>query len=68
MENSKKVIIIGAGIAGLAAGNYLQMNGYDSEIFENNDQQRTSRPEGFLYDRTVGGTGRRASIRSHDRS
>ncbi len=32
--NSKKVIIIGAGIAGLSAGCYLQMNGYDTEIFE----------------------------------
>lgn len=31
---SKKIIIIGAGIAGLAAGCYAQMNGYDSEIFE----------------------------------
>jgi phytoene dehydrogenase-like protein len=34
VENNKKIIIIGAGIAGLAAGNYLQMNGYDTEIFE----------------------------------
>ena len=30
----KKINIIGAGIAGLAAGCYLQMNGYDTEIFE----------------------------------
>ena len=30
----KKVNIIGAGIAGLSAGCYLQMNGYDTEIFE----------------------------------
>jgi phytoene dehydrogenase-like protein len=30
----KKINIIGAGIAGLAAGNYLQMNGYNTEIFE----------------------------------
>ncbi len=30
----ERVIIIGAGIAGLSAGCYLQMNGYDSEIFE----------------------------------
>ena len=31
---NRKVIIIGAGIAGLSAGCYLQMNGYDTEIFE----------------------------------
>ena len=30
----KKVKIIGAGIAGLSAGCYLQMNGYDTEIYE----------------------------------
>lgn len=29
-----KVIIIGAGISGLSAGCYLQMNGYDTEIYE----------------------------------
>jgi phytoene dehydrogenase-like protein len=31
---SRKVAIIGAGIAGLATGSYLQMNGFDVEIFE----------------------------------
>lgn len=31
---TKKIIIIGAGIAGLSAGCYAQMNGYDSEIYE----------------------------------
>ena len=31
---NNKVIIIGAGIAGLSAGCYLQMNGYDTEIME----------------------------------
>lgn len=30
----KKVYIIGAGIAGLTVGSYLQMNHYDTEIFE----------------------------------
>ncbi|MFI5360160.1 MAG: phytoene desaturase family protein [Halanaerobiales bacterium] len=30
----KRVIIIGAGIAGLSAASYLQRNGYDTEIFE----------------------------------
>jgi len=32
--SDKKVIIIGAGIAGLCVGSYLQMNGYNTEIFE----------------------------------
>jgi phytoene dehydrogenase-like protein len=32
--DKKKVIIIGAGISGLSAGCYLQMNGYETEIFE----------------------------------
>ena len=31
---NKKVIIIGAGIAGLSSGVYLRMNGYETEIFE----------------------------------
>jgi phytoene dehydrogenase-like protein len=30
----QKVAIIGGGIAGLATGCYLRMNGYDTEIFE----------------------------------
>ncbi len=30
----KKIAIIGAGIAGLSAGIYAQMNGFDSEIYE----------------------------------
>jgi phytoene dehydrogenase-like protein len=37
MAEGKKVLIIGAGIAGLAAGCYAQMNGYESEIFELHD-------------------------------
>jgi len=32
--SNNKVIIIGAGISGLSAGCYLQMNGYDTEIIE----------------------------------
>ena len=34
----KRVIIIGAGIAGLSAGCYGQMNGYQTEIFEMHTQ------------------------------
>lgn len=33
---SKKVVIIGAGIAGLSLGCYLQMNGFSTEIYEAN--------------------------------
>ena len=34
----RSVIIIGAGIAGLSAGCYLQMNGYRTQIFELHDK------------------------------
>ena len=34
----KSVIVIGAGIAGLSAGCYAQMNGYKSRIFEMHDK------------------------------
>jgi phytoene dehydrogenase-like protein len=34
VKTMKKVTIIGAGIAGLSVGCYLQMNGYDTRIFE----------------------------------
>jgi phytoene dehydrogenase-like protein len=34
----KSIIIIGAGIAGLSAGCYLQMNGYRTQIFELHDK------------------------------
>jgi phytoene dehydrogenase-like protein len=34
MERKKRVIIIGAGLAGMSAGCYLQINGFDTEIFE----------------------------------
>ena len=33
----KKVVIIGAGVAGLSAGCYASMNGYDVEIHEAQD-------------------------------
>jgi len=37
MKNNQSIIIIGAGIAGLSAGCYGQMNGYQTEIFELHD-------------------------------
>ncbi|MBK5111979.1 MAG: NAD(P)/FAD-dependent oxidoreductase [Candidatus Heimdallarchaeota archaeon] len=33
-----KIIIIGGGLAGLSAGCYLQINGFDTEIFEMHDK------------------------------
>jgi phytoene dehydrogenase-like protein len=36
--NQKSVIIIGAGIAGLSAGIYARMNGFDTQIFEMHTQ------------------------------
>jgi len=30
----KSVTIVGSGVAGLSAGCYLQMNGYDTQILE----------------------------------
>lgn len=48
------IIIIGAGIAGLAAGCYAQMNGYQSQIFEMHDQPgglcTSWRRQGFIFD------------------
>ena len=38
LMTTKKVNIIGAGIAGLSAGCYLQMNGYQTQIFEMHDK------------------------------
>ncbi len=38
MTNQKSIIIIGAGMAGLSAGCYAQMNGFDSQIFEMGDK------------------------------
>ena len=37
MSQPKSIMIIGGGIAGLAAGIYGQMNGYRTEIFELHD-------------------------------
>jgi len=34
----KKVLVIGAGIAGLSAASYLQRNGFDTEIYELHDK------------------------------
>jgi phytoene dehydrogenase-like protein len=38
MSMAKSIIIIGAGIAGLSAGCYGQMNGYQTQIFEMHDK------------------------------
>lgn len=38
MAENKKLIIIGAGIAGLSAGCYARVNGYDVDIYEMHDK------------------------------
>jgi phytoene dehydrogenase-like protein len=55
MKNSATdIVIIGAGIAGLAAGCYAQMNGYRSQIFEMHDQPgglcTAWQRQGFVFD------------------
>ena len=35
---SKKIVIIGGGMAGLSAGIYSQQNGFETEIIEMNNQ------------------------------
>lgn len=50
----KKVTIIGAGMAGLSTGCYLQMNGYDTEIFELNNTPgglcTSWKRDGYIFD------------------
>jgi protoporphyrinogen oxidase len=54
MKNSADIIIIGAGIAGLAAGCYAQMNGFRSQIFEIHHQPgglcTAWQRQGFVFD------------------
>ena len=59
----KSIIIIGAGIAGLSAGCYGQMNGYRTQIFEMNDKPgglcTAWKRSGYTFDgciHSVGGT------------
>jgi phytoene dehydrogenase-like protein len=51
---AKKVIIIGAGLAGLATGIYARTNGYDAQIFEHGNQpggvSATWKRKGFMID------------------
>mgnify|MGYP002777078920 CR=1 FL=1 len=53
-SNGNDIIIIGAGVAGLAAGCYAQMNGYRTEIFELHDQPgglcTAWQREGYTFD------------------
>jgi phytoene dehydrogenase-like protein len=55
MKNSATdIVIIGAGIAGLAAGCYAQMNGYRTQIFEMHDRPgglcTAWQRQGFVFD------------------
>lgn len=51
---SKKIIIIGAGIAGLSAGCYARMNGYEAEIYEMHDKPgglcTSWKRKGYIFD------------------
>lgn len=53
----KKVIIIGAGIAGISAGCYLQRNGYETTIFEMHSKPgglcTAWRRNGYIIDNTI---------------
>ena len=52
--SDKRIIIIGAGIAGLSAGCYAQMSGFDSQIFEMHNvpggQCTAWKRNGFIFD------------------
>lgn len=52
--SGKKIIIIGAGIAGLSAGCYAQMNGFETQIFEMHNvsggQCTAWKRDGFIFD------------------
>jgi len=51
---TKKIIIIGAGMGGLAAGIYGQLNGYETSIFEQHyapgGQCASWRRKGYTFD------------------
>lgn len=55
-KKSKKVriAIIGAGVSGLVAANYLESNGYEPEVFEASDRVggrvKTDYTDGFIFD------------------
>jgi phytoene dehydrogenase-like protein len=54
IDSRTDIIIIGAGIAGLAAGCYAQMNGYRTQIFELHDQPgglcTSWQRQGYIFD------------------
>ncbi len=67
---AQSIIIIGAGIGGLATGCYAQMNGYQTEIFEMHDKPggycTAWKRKGYTFDyciHNLSGTGPRARLR-----
>ena len=46
-ESTKKIIIIGGGVAGLSAGIFGQKNGFETVVYEKNAWTGTA--EGYMY-------------------
>jgi DNA-binding CsgD family transcriptional regulator len=57
VEMSKSITIIGAGLAGLSAGCYAQMNGYKTRIFQMHDKPgglcTTWKRKGYAFDGSI---------------
>ncbi|MTI85141.1 MAG: NAD(P)/FAD-dependent oxidoreductase [Firmicutes bacterium] len=67
---NKRIIIIGAGIAGLATGCYARMNGYETIIYEMHDKPggvcTSWKRKGYTFDyciHNLAGSGKRAALR-----
>lgn len=68
--SKKKIIVIGAGIAGLATGCYAKMNGYETTIYEMDTKPggvcTSWNRKGFTFDyciHNLAGSGEKTSLR-----
>jgi phytoene dehydrogenase-like protein len=59
-KSEAEVVIIGAGIAGLSLGCYLQMNGFNVQIFESHNTPgglcTSWKRKGYLFDGCIHST------------